>query len=455
MNIKRTIFLISIFILGCQESWQNLKTDEDKQYMYFVGMSMDADSFEEGMQTATTDAISNIVIFFGARASKEVEVLITELNTKIKGKIDVTGKEPLLEGLYIDKCECKEKEKDVSGKKQKAYDITLRLKYSKEAIEKEKKRLKRETEEHSRLAKEYLLEAEKAEEKGEVISAFQDYFASLRSANIAFDKTSHAVALSSIGNLVQRIVLSKDNEGPILKIKAVLRSKQREIPIRDLPLTFRFAQADESIIKTNLQGIASLSPTRLPGLINMVEVTINTEQAFLFSSSDFPEKDTKEIQKAFNFLKKEKVEFVLTKNLGRVIFSISCKNLGKEVDVKIVESKLSSRLVGFGQKIVSQEETETVKDLLKDGDLASLKLLGDTIITGEFSTRRGAKLENELFSSFTAGSLKVIDLGSRDIIFQKEVSDVTGFGLDMESAGIDALNKASSLMADYLCGGER
>lgn len=147
--------------------------------------------------------------------------------------------------------------------------------------------------------------------------------------------------------------------------------------------------------------------------------------------------------------------FVLTKSLGRVIFSISCKNLGKEVDRAIVESRLSSKLVESGQKIVSQDETGIVEDLLKEGDFASLNFLGDTIVTGEFSTRRGAKLESDLFSSFAAGSLKVTDLGLRDTIFQKEVSDVAGFGLDMESAGTDALNKAASLMADYLCGGER
>ncbi|MBU1487610.1 hypothetical protein KKH56_06145 [bacterium] len=330
--------------------------------------------------------------------------------------------------------------------------LALRLKYSKEAIKREQERLKREAEEHSRLAARYLADGKDAEEKGQVISAFQSYLSSLRSANIAFDKTSYAAALGRIESLVHRIGLSKDQEETTLKVKAVLQSGQEKLPIRDLPLTFRLAQGDETIIRTNQEGIASFRQTRLPGLINVVAVTIDIEQAFPLSYSDLPEKDTKEIQKAFNLLKKEKVEFVLTKNLGKVIFSISCKNLGKEVDRKIVESKLSSRLVESGQKIVSQDETETVEDLLKDGDFASLKLLCDTIITGEFFTRRGTKLRSELFSCFAAGSLKVTDLGSRDTIFQKEVSDVAGFGLDMESAGIDALNKASSLMTDYLCG---
>ncbi|MDI6791956.1 MAG: hypothetical protein QME81_03695 [bacterium] len=450
------ILLVAAVIPGCQENWQNLRTTEDNQYMYFVGMARGADSFEEGTKLATADALANIVTFFGARASKEVEILVTELKTRIKAEIDVTGKQPLLEGLYIDKWKCEEREEERYGKAYRSYDIALRLKYSREAIKKEQERLKQETEEHLKLARRYLAEGKAAEEKGKVLSAFQAYLSSLRSANIGFDQSSRTRALSSIESLIQRIDLQKASEEiSRLTVRAALQTEGGKTPIVNLPITFSSGQK----VITNQAGMGILEPVQLTGLINVIEAAVDIQEAFSLSLSDLSEKDAKEIQKAIDLLFERKVEFHLTRDLGKIVLSISCESLGEKADRAVMEAKFSSRLVESGQKIVGQSELgesmQAVEELLKEGDFASLQLLADTIITGNFFTRRGAKLENDLFSSFASGSLKVIDLNKQEVIFQKEASDVAGFGLDMESAGTDALNKAASLMADYLCGGER
>ena len=450
------ILLVAVVAIGCQESWQNLRTAEDKQYMYFVGMAKDAESFEDGMRLATADAVSSIVTFFGAMVSSDVEVLVTELKTKIKAEIDVTGKQPLLEGLYIDKWKCEEREEERYGRASKVYDIALRLKYSKEAIKREQERLKQETEEHLGLAKKYLAQGRAAEGKGNVPSAFQSYLSSLRSANIGFDQSSRARALSSIESLIQRIDLQKaSEERSRLTIRAALQTEGGKTPIVNLPITFSSGQK----VITNQAGMGILEPVYLTGLINVVEAAVDIQEAFSLSLSDLPEKDAKEIQKALDLLFERKVEFHLTRDPGRIVLSISCESLGEKADRAVMETKFSSRLVESGQKIVGQSELgesrQAVEELLKEGDFASLQLLADTIIVGNFFTRKGSKLESGIFSSFASGSLKVIDLGKQEIIFQKEVSDVAGFGLNASSASTDALNKAAELMADYLCGGKR
>ena len=85
-----------------------------------------------------------------------------------------------------------------------------------------------------------------------------------------------------------------------------------------------------------------------------------------------------------------------------------------------------------------------------DGVKTSSKLsqMVQIVVTGSCTTRPGVRMPGiDLIPVRADGTVKAVDLSTGDTIAQKSVSNVVGFGLTEEQAGIAALHKMGRSLA--------
>ncbi|MDI6704378.1 MAG: hypothetical protein QME40_06900 [bacterium] len=450
-----------------------MKPPEDRQYIYVVGVATGAPSLQEGRRLAISNAVSEIVQFFGYKSSVKFNEKRTELYTKVMDQFEAISKGATIKGSFLDEWYFEE------DKEKGTYDVFVLVRFPREEINREKARQKRKEAEKAYLSQKSLKEAKDAEAKGDIITSFAQYIQALRlSRDIEGGEVIHSQAVSSLNSLASRLQiqevsgnnqqgeLSKGLEKPLV-IRVVLKGTTGETPIKDLPILFEFVQSSGVLTprtRTNENGEASTQVTKIESLSdeNMVKVALDVDQ-ILPITSDLAEEDLRTLSSIITLLGEKEVVFLfgsyVTKKDLRVIILVQEKNLEEDMWESIVGNELSSRLLEAGYKIIGDQDIgktnmERLKFAIQKDKLFSLRheysRLADLIVTGSVSTRPGGQNPYGMISSLADAYIKVISLKDGEVIAQTNKIGIAGFGLTEEQAGINALKRVSTLIADAI-----
>jgi len=144
----------------------------------------------------------------------------------------------------------------------------------------------------------------------------------------------------------------------------------------------------------------------------------------------------------------------------RVLLILSEKNKGKQSGDSIVGSILSEKLGEGGFRIVSEaaigkREADKIKNTIENGGgIVSMKdeirSFTDSVVWGSVDTRSGQTGIEGLVSCIADASVQVVSVETGEVIVQKNLSNVRGFGAKEERACIVALQKMGEEMSKII-----
>jgi hypothetical protein len=443
------------------------------EYIYVMGIRSGAPTLEAGRSEAARQGVGELTSYLGVRMQSKLEIFMTDLETKVQDEMKATTERVELRGGLIHDWYV---ERTVQG----TYDVYVLLRYPRAEIEKEQARLAKMLAEKSAQALLGMRQAAEAERLGDIIGTLNAYTAVISSAAEAEDERLYIVALGEMSRVVQnlqvrlfsgngqRVERSKGAIDPLI-VKAVLVLGDKEIPVQRLPIRYQFA-GDNTLVCESLSndlGLVSCGVAQLPqaskqslGKDVIVQAFIETD-GMISLPSDLSDRDRKKIQEMLQPLKKRIVEFLLTpfveKKGTRVVVSIKEENLSKSVAHPLLGDTIASKLVGAGYQVVADREMDkSSRDQLAgvgqmmDGVKISPKLsqMVQMLVIGNCTTRPGVQMPGlDLIPMRADGTVKAIDLSTGHTLAQKSISNVVGFGLTQEQAGIAALQKMSGALA--------
>jgi hypothetical protein len=442
------------------------------EYIYVMGIRSGAPTLEAGRSEATRQAVGELTSYLGVRMQSKLQVFMTDLETKIQDEMKATTEKVELRGGLIH-------DWHVERTAQGTYDVYVLLRYPRGEIEKEQARLTTMLAEKAALAQLGMRQAAEAERQGDIIGALSAYTAVVGSATETENERLYGEAFGQMSRVVQnlqirlfsgngqRVERSKGTQDPLV-VKAVLALGDKEIPVQRLPIRYLFASDNVSICESQSNdlglvscGIAHLPQTGKQSLGKEVAVQASIEPDSMISlPSDLTERDRRKIQELLQTLKKRVVEFRLTpyveRKALRVAVLIKEENLSRPVAHPLVGDTIASKLVEAGYQVVTDREMDrSSREQLAgmaqtDGGKIPPKLsqMVQMVVVGSCTTRPGVRMPGlDLIPARADGTVKAIDLSTGDTIAQKSVSNVVGFGLTEEQAGIMALQKMSGSLA--------
>ena len=442
------------------------------EYIYVMGIRSGAPTLEAGRSGAVRQGIGELTSYLGVRMQSTLKIFMTDLETKVQDEMKATTERVELRGGLIH-------DWHVERTAQGTYDVYVLLRYPRAEIEKEQGRLAKMLAEKAALAELGMRQAAEAERQGDVIGALSGYTTVVGSAVETEDERLHSVAFGEMSRVAQnlhirlfsgngqRVERSKGTKDPLV-VKAVLGLGGKEIPAQHLPIRYLFASDNIPVCesRSNDLGIVSCGIAQLPQGSKQSLGKEVTVQAFIEIDglislpNNLTDRDRRKIQEMLQTLKKRIVEFQLTpfveKKSTRVVVLIKEENLSKLVAQPLVGDAIVSKLVGAGYQVVADLEMDksSREQLTKAGQRDGGKLSSDLsqmvqiVITGSCTTRPGVQMPGfDLIPMRADGTVKAIDLRTGDTIAQKSISNVVGFGLTQEQAGIAALQKMSGSLA--------
>ncbi len=256
-----------------------LPTNND--YFYALGISTDAPSLRQGRLLAAKNAVIEVSNYLGLKARGHFEVKKTELTTRIYNAISVTTSASLkrsrLSQMYYE-------EFTYAGAEEKAnvFDVYILLRIPMADLKQEQLRQKQKKNKILLEAESLNLEAQNNLQTGNFPLAWQKWMLAMRLIDEeADDSVSSLQIYKSLLTAVEGINLTivrennhhsntHSNASPRLITQAFFTAKTGDIPLKKLPLHFRFSnnrQAGE-IKNTNPLGVieTSLSSPASKGL---------------------------------------------------------------------------------------------------------------------------------------------------------------------------------------------
>jgi hypothetical protein len=435
---------------------------EDRLYLYVVGVATDSPTLEEGRRLAISNAVSEIVQYFGITSKVRFNEKRTELYTKVLDEFEATSRGAIIKGSFVEDWHFEEDRDTMT------YDVFVLVRFPKEEITKEKARQKRENVQKTYLAKKSLREARKAEADGDITTAFARYTQALRvSQDLENGDLIRSQAEDYLRSLATRLKIEKvsgDNqqgrlfrglEEPLV-VRVVLKGAREEVPVKGLPLLFGFDQVTSGDLipeaRTDENGLASTKVLEIGSISNE-----NVIRAGFDIDRILPPDAPSSIA---SLLRAKGVRFSFSSYVPkrdlRVIILIEERNLGKDMGESIIASELSSSLLGAGYRMIGIQDigktnVERLRFAIKKNRLVSLRLeylsLADLIVSGSISTRACGKNPYGVTTSVADAHIRVISLEDGRIVAQKNQIGVPGFGKTHEEAGINAVRRAGALIA--------
>jgi len=158
-------------------------------------------------------------------------------------------------------------------------------------------------------------------------------------------------------------------------------------------------------------------------------------------------------------VKKGVVESFLAKNLfdDRVIVVTSEKNSKKILKKNILNPELTKKIKTKGYTIIDYQSVKnsTVTKLMpavQQGNKEAIKKIGmyylaDVVIVGVIEASFSERVQ-EIYSAHAKGQIKIHSVGRQRELAYVSKHDIKGFGANEEKAGINAVEKGSSLLVD-------
>lgn len=452
------------------------KLPTSNEYYYVMGIRSGAPNLEVGRNEATRQAVSELANYLGVKLQSKLQVFMTDLETKVQDEMKATTEKVELRGGLVHDWYV---EKTAQG----TYDVYVLLRYPRAEIEKEQARIARLLAEKAALAQLGMRQAAEAERRGDIIGALSTYTTVVVSATETEDERLHGEAFGKMSRVVQNLQIhllsgnaqkverSKGTKEPLV-VKAVFASEGAEIPVNRLPIRYLFAGDNTPVCesRTNDLGLVSCRVAQLPqttkqslGREVAVQAFIDTD-GMVSLSNDLTDRDRKKIQEMLQSLKRRIVEFLLSpyveKKSARVAVLIKEENLSKPVAHPLIGDTIASKLVEAGYQVVADREMDkSSRDQLavagQGGNFkavdSKLSQLAQMAVIGSCTTRPGVRMPGlDLVPMRADGTVKAIDLSTGDTVAQKSLSNIVGFGLTEEQAGMNALQKISGPLAEAL-----
>lgn len=199
--------------------------------------------------------------------------------------------------------------------------------------------------------------------------------------------------------------------------------------VRGLPLDFSFVRGKGTLVnylETNAQGMARCQVSRVASGDKLQII-----QARIAIAKMQPENFSALAQNIINNLSLPQVRFILNVSGLTVFVDASEQNLGKKVDLLIVEPRLKTAMADKGFTFTD--------DISKADILIDLKV----------ASRKGAQVYN-LYSAFADANISVTDLRTGSEIYKKALSNIKGIQLNFKKAGTKALQSVGDKMEQLL-----
>ena len=224
---------------------------EDKEYYYFVGSSGEASSLDEGKKQAVNDALKQVVETIGVKvtteSSQEEKYYAEEYQLNVSSKLLQKG-EAKLQGAELKKAYYEKYERPDGSV---FYRVWVLVKYSKQEIAREQKRLKTVLELRYGEVKRYEDEAAKFEKTHNYYRAIQFYVDAALSAlkiedgDLFFDRNLNRASI-----LLSKISVKKYGEDQIgfvgkplekpLRLYVYTLDGKKEYPQKNVPVKFLY-----------------------------------------------------------------------------------------------------------------------------------------------------------------------------------------------------------------------
>ena len=145
---------------------------EDAHYRYFTGSASEKESFELAKETAMRGAVSNILEYFGYTASSKFNKIMTESSKYLMDELKGKTKTSKLIGLQVSDIYF---EKYLRGGGGFAFTVHVLLKYEKQELDSEKRRLKNAELSQKEGVQNLCAQAEERLKEGYAGDALNDY----------------------------------------------------------------------------------------------------------------------------------------------------------------------------------------------------------------------------------------------------------------------------------------
>jgi len=446
------------------------------EYIYVIGIRSGASTLEAGRNEAARQAVGELASYLGVRMQSKLQVFMTDLETRVQDEMKATSEKVELRGGLIH-------DWHVERTPQGTYDVYVLLRFPRAEIEKEQARLSQMLAQKASLAQQGMRQAIEAERRGDIIGALSAYTSVVASATETEDERLHGEAFGKMSRVVhnlqirlvsgngQRVEQSKGAKEPLV-VKAVFASEDADIPVNRLPIRYLFSGDDTPVCesRTNDLGVVACGVAQLPPRTKRLLGKEVAVQAFVDSDgmislpNDLTDRDRKKIQEMLQLLKRHIVEFLLTpfveKKSAKVAVLIKEENLSKPVAHPLIGDTIASKLVEAGYQVVADREVDKSSwdqlavvgqtDKFKAVD-SKLSQMAQMAVIGSCTTRPGVRMPGlDLVPMRADGTVKAIDLSTGDIVAQKSLSNIVGFGLTEEQAGMNALQKMSGPLAEAI-----
>lgn len=266
-----------------------VKPPKLKEDLYFVGTKTGSESLDEGKKSAVDGAVKEIVEFFGITAKTSYEEKASYFSTKILDQIQTKG-EARIAGLDVEEMYYEEWQEEEG---RKTYNVFVLIRYPKEELEKEKRRLIKEEERKRKEAQAMIKQGDKNAQKGEISDALGNYASALTLLDyVEGGQEMKSQVYNQAGAVLRKLgmeALDYEKEGDTvtglknsLRVKAFFKDKDNPEPLKHFPVEFQFKQGSGILDKkvfTDEKGIAESKVTRINRAleVNVVEAKLSQD----------------------------------------------------------------------------------------------------------------------------------------------------------------------------------
>ncbi len=442
---------------------------KDNDAIVVVGVAT-ATALEEARQVAILDAARQVGEYIMTTFKVRGEKVRTEVELRLMEEMKFSSEKMTLRGGLLKEWFFRE----VSGR----YQSFVLVRYPRNEIEELKSRQQADQAELITRARIDIQKGDAAWKRGNLLEAVNSFSQALQASYGGTQPIMQSEARNRLNSLLQSLVISiVSGDGQEVKpggrpqplvVRVTGRTGGREIPAEGIPVRFiRGESTDKTVsVITDVNGEARLNPDQAgfagPVGIHRVSAEIDNEAIFTrFLSSAGPSESGE--ASAFRSAEIPGVTFTLKvipiPRNTRVLILVEESNMGKINVESIMMQSISESLHQAGFRVVAAHEIgrsniERLQEAIRKDLLwpirPEISSQVQLIITGTASTRRGSNNMGLAISSHAYAYIKVVNIESGDVVAQKNVVSVAGFGEILELAGIMALEKASTMVTQAI-----
>lgn len=448
--------------LASVPSWVTTPPKE-KDAIIVVGVAT-ATALEEARQAAILDAARQVGEYITTTFKVSGEKVRTEVEHRLIEEMKFSSEKMTLRGGLLKEWFFRE----VGGE----YQSFVLVRYPRQEIEEIKSRQQANQAELATRARMDIQKGDMAWKRGNLLEAVNSFSQALQAGYGGTQPMLQSEARNRLNSLLQSLVMSiVFGDGQEIKLGArpqplVVRVTSltggKEVPADGIPVRFIWGDSADKTASaiTDVNGEVRINPDQ-PGFADSVGshsvlAEIDNEAIFTRFLSPAGPNESGEITdfrpdiQGVTFTLK-----VIPVSLNtRVLILVEESNIGNVSPESIVMQSLSQSLQQAGFRVVAAHEigrsnVERLQEAIRKKLLwplrSEISSQVQLVITGTASTRRGSSNMGLAISSHADVFIKAVNIENGEVVAQKNLTSVAGFGETLELAGIRALEKAGTL----------